>query len=91
MDESVAVADLLDLPFDDLPKILQSVVNLSRPHARIIEIMADVRLDVILKRPLIGENPRITHELASFFLSASLASPWRAIVRAFSTHLKQKV
>ena len=87
MDESVAVADLLDLPFDDLPKILQRVVNFRRPHARIIEIIADVILDVTLDFPLIRENRRRYHALASFFLSASLASPWRAIVRAFSTHL----
>ena len=91
MDESVAVADILNLLLDDLPKILQGVVNLSRPHARIIEIMADVILDVTLNLPLIGENRRILHALASFFLSASLARPWRAIVRAFSTHLKQNV
>lgn len=56
MDESVAVAELLDLPFDDLPKILQGVVNFRRPHARIIEIIADVILDVTLNIPLIREN-----------------------------------
>ena len=70
MDESVAVADLLDLPFDDLPKILQGVVNLSRPRARIIEILADESPDVTLNLPLIGEK-RILHALTSFLLSAS--------------------
>ena len=91
MDESVAVADLLDLPLDDLPKILQGIVNFSRPHARNIEIIADEIVNVIFNPPLIGENTRRSHALASFFLSASLARPWRAIVRAFSTHLKQNV
>lgn len=71
MDESVAVADLLDLLLDDLPKILQRVVNLNRIHARIIEIIVDVIPDFSLNLPLINENRRILHTLASFLLSAS--------------------
>lgn len=65
MDESVAVADLLDLLLDDLPKILQRVVNLNRIHARIIEIIVDVILDFSLNLPLINENKPILHALAS--------------------------
>lgn len=65
MDESGAVADILDLLLDDLPEILQTVVNINSVHARIIEIIADIIPDVTLNIPLIREKRLIRHALTA--------------------------